>query len=107
LPRASTKPRTAAIIATSLFNWVDRADAHTPAAPAAIARSGHTQIDQKHNSTGTGTAREISQAAARVGGRLFNPSVPALSGAAGLPWFGYQLPALTTSANSTRSSLPW
>ncbi len=58
--KASTKLRTAAIMAISLLSWLIAEPTPTPAAPEAIASGAVTlEIPEAHN-TGTDTTREIS-----------------------------------------------
>ena len=75
--KASTKPRTAAIMAISVFSLLIAEPTPIPAAPAAIAIGAVTlEMPEAHN-TGTETAREISKAAAKVGAAFsINPKVP-------------------------------
>lgn len=58
--KASTKLRTAAIIAISLLSWLIAEPTPTPAAPEAIAIGAVTLEIPEAHSTGTETAREIS-----------------------------------------------
>jgi hypothetical protein len=57
---ASTKLRTAAIMATSLLSWLMAEPTPIPDAPAAIASGAVTFDNPEAHNTGTLTAREIS-----------------------------------------------